>query len=77
MILTPQAVKHYHVFLASPSDVNQERQIVRLFFERYNRTAAQLWGVRFEVIDWENYASIGVGDPQERSSQIGVYQHAP
>jgi hypothetical protein len=24
-----------------------------------------LWGVRFEVVDWENYATIGVGRPQE------------
>jgi Predicted NTPase (NACHT family) len=65
MMLTPPPIKHYHIFLASPGDVNDERQIVRQFFERYNRTIAQVWSVRFEVVDWENYASIGVGRPQE------------
>jgi hypothetical protein len=65
MSLTPSTVKLYHVFLASPGDVNQERQSVRQFFERYNRTIAQLWSVRFEVIDWENYGTVGIGRPQE------------
>ena len=43
--------------------------MVREFFESYNRHTAQLWGVRFEVVDWENYASIGVGRPQEIITQ--------
>jgi NACHT domain len=63
--LSPVPVKQYHVFLASPGDVAEERQAVRQFFERYNRHIAQLWGVRFEVVDWENYATVGVGCPQE------------
>jgi hypothetical protein len=63
--LTPITLKQYHVFLASPGDVNEERQAVRQFFQRYNRHTAQLWGVSFEVVDWENYATIGVGRPQE------------
>jgi hypothetical protein len=65
MSVEPVAIRQYHVFLASPGDVNDERQKVRHFFERYNRHTAQLWGVRFEVVDWENYATIGVGRPQE------------
>lgn len=69
MNLTPLPIKHYHIFLASPGDVNEERQLVRQFFERYNRTIAQLWGVHFEVVDWDNYATIGVGRPQELITQ--------
>ena len=65
MSVEPVAIRQYHVFLASPGDVNDERQKVRHFFERYNRHTAQLWGVRFEVVGWENYATIGVGRPQE------------
>lgn len=63
--LNPVSIKQYHIFIASPGDVNEERQVVRQYFERYNRHTAQLWGVRFEVIDWENYATVGVGRPQE------------
>lgn len=69
MSLAPQQISQYHVFLASPGDVGAERQHVRQFFESYNRQIAQLWNVRFEVVDWENYSTIGVGRPQELITQ--------
>lgn len=65
MLLTPKNLDEYHVFLASPGDMGRERQEVRRFFESYNQTTARQWGARFEVIDWENYATAGVGRPQE------------
>ncbi|MBI1358258.1 MAG: hypothetical protein GC160_28315 [Acidobacteria bacterium] len=58
-------IREYHIFLASPGDVNAERQAVRAFFEEFNITTAGHWGVRFTVVDWENYATVGVGRPQE------------
>jgi hypothetical protein len=67
--LSPRIVKQYHVFLASPGDVNAERQYVRRFFDDYNRSTAHLWNAEFRVIDWENYATIGVGRPQELITQ--------
>lgn len=61
----PTELKHYSVFLASPGDVNFEREQVRQFFDTYNRdTARPLFGVQFDVIDWEHYASSGVGRAQ-------------
>jgi len=45
--------------------MNAERGAVREFFQEYNRTTADNWSTRFEVIDWENYSSAGVGRPQE------------
>ena len=45
--------------------MNPERQEVRRFFEGYNMTTASPRGVRFVVVDWENYATTGVGRPQE------------
>jgi hypothetical protein len=57
------------VFLASPGDVVAERQYVRRFFDEYNRHTAHIWKARFEVVDWENYATIGVGRPQELITQ--------
>ncbi len=65
MSLSPRLVRQYHVFLASPGDVGEERQHVRNFFREYNRHTAHIWDARFEVVDWENYATIGVGRPQE------------
>ena len=65
MTLTPRKTHTYHVFLASPGDVSAERQAVRRFFDNYNRHTAHIWNARFEVVDWENYSTIGVGRPQE------------
>nr|VFJ57322.1 MAG: NACHT domain-containing protein [Candidatus Kentron sp. FM]VFK11812.1 MAG: NACHT domain-containing protein [Candidatus Kentron sp. FM] len=61
---SPTPLDQYHIFLASPGDVNAERRHVRGFFDRFNRDTAPLWNARFQVIDWENYATIGVGRPQ-------------
>jgi len=65
MSISAQQLKQYHIFLASPGDVAEERKHVQQFFERYNRYTAQLWKVRLEVVDWENYSTIGVGRSQE------------
>jgi len=66
---TPNSLSQYHVFLASPGDVGAERQFVRRFFDEYNRHTAHIWRARFEVVDWENYATIGIGRPQELITQ--------
>lgn len=63
--MQPNIIREYHVFLASPSDMDAERQEVRNFFENYNRLTASRWNVRFTVIDWENHSTIGIGRPQE------------
>lgn len=65
MHLQPKSKSEYYIFLASPSDVQNEREIVRNFFERYNKHTAHIWNVRFEIVDWENYSTIGVGRPQQ------------
>src|SRR5690348_5464464 len=65
MALSPLNLKQYHVFLASPGDVASERQHVRAFFDNFNRHTAHTWNVQFQVVDWENYASIGIGRPQD------------
>ncbi len=63
--MKPNNIDEYYIFLASPGDVKEERDEVRKFFESFNRTIAARWKVRFTVIDWENYSSIGVGRTQE------------
>jgi hypothetical protein len=63
--LKPSSLEVYHVFLASPGDVSDEREAVRRFFEEYNRHTAHPRKFHFEVVDWENYSTAGVGRPQE------------
>jgi adenylate kinase family enzyme len=66
---TPRLLQQYHIFLASPGDVGAERTQVRNFFDDFNRSVAHVWNVRFEVVDWENYSSTGIGRPQELITQ--------
>ena len=55
-------VAEYKVFLASPRDVERERQIVRDILQECNQTLTAMEArVRFTVIDYENYATAGVG----------------
>src|SRR6201992_138065 len=54
----------YHVFLASPGDVGVDRDAVRSYFEDLSRTTSVSLGIRFEVVDWENFATSGLGRPQ-------------
>jgi NACHT domain len=55
----------YHVFLASPGDVGAERELVRSYVDGLNRSFGATRRVRFQVVDWENFATAGVGRPQE------------
>ncbi|MBL3599772.1 MAG: SUMF1/EgtB/PvdO family nonheme iron enzyme [gamma proteobacterium endosymbiont of Lamellibrachia anaximandri] len=65
----PADRKIYHVFLASPGDMADERQAVRDFFKAYNRDAANPRGFQFDLIDGENQTNIGVGRPQALITQ--------
>ena len=58
-------VRHYHVFLASPGDVEEERKAVREYFRSYNLHQAGPRGLSFDVVDWEHFSTAGVGRPQE------------
>ena len=44
--------------------MNEERQMVRDFFEDYNRNIANRQNLEFKVIDWEHYSNSGVGRTQ-------------
>src|SRR6516165_9024246 len=58
-------LNEYHVFIASPGDVQAERSSIRAYFDHLNRTAALASGVRFQVVDWENFSTAGAGRPQD------------
>jgi hypothetical protein len=56
--------KTYHVFLASPGDMQAERQSVRDFFEDINQQVFQHKNLSFEVLSWEHNVTFGMGRPQ-------------
>ena len=69
LVMRGHQLDEYYVFIASPSDVEAERATVRTYFDDLNRTTARTWGIRFQVVDWENFSSVGVGRPQELITQ--------
>ena len=77
LAVEPKAVSkdHYCVFLASPGDVNPERKYVREFFHQFNISTAREWGAQFDVVDWENYATAGVGRPQQLITQATLEKY--
>ena len=56
---------------SSPRPVTSVRNGSTCASSSRNTTATRpiIWNARFEVIDWENYATIGVGRPQELITQ--------
>ena len=60
----PETHQTYHIFLASPGDMDEERRMVREFFNGYNRNIANRQHLEFKVIDWEHYSNSGVGRTQ-------------
>ena len=61
------------VFLASPSDVQAEREIARQVLEDINRTIGRQKGLHFAVVGWETdaYPVFGTDGQQVLNQQIG------
>jgi hypothetical protein len=67
--------KLLRVFIASPSDVGEERDLVSLIVEELRRNVAKLVSVELETVRWETHAWPAVGsDAQDViNRQIGEY----
>jgi len=63
------------VFIASPGDVGQERDVVSLVIAEINRTFGNPFGVQLEPVRWETHAWPDVGaDAQDViNNQIGEF----
>jgi hypothetical protein len=59
-----EEMKIVSVFLASPGDLEQEREILKSSIERLNRIFAHQFGYEVHLIRWENIVG-GFGRPQE------------
>jgi hypothetical protein len=55
-------VKKLRIFVASPSDVKEERDIVTTVVEELRRTIGSILQVDFETIRWETHAWPDIGD---------------
>lgn len=68
----PQAISVHRVFLASPSDVDEERGAVGTVITEINKTLASSQGIMFDLVSWETdtFPNFGVDAQDVINSQI-------
>lgn len=63
--MSAQLRKHYRVFIASPGDVREERELVTRVVEQVNQIIGQELSIHLESWMWDMDAVPNVGEPQE------------
>lgn len=68
-------MKKLRIFLASPSDIQEERNVVSLVVEELQRTIGDILHVDLELIRWETHTFPDVGDDAQDviNKEIGDY----
>ena len=68
-------MRKLRVFIASPGDVEEERDLVSLIVEELRRNVARLVSVELETIRWETHAWPDVGDDAQDviNRELGNY----
>ncbi|WP_156108949.1 hypothetical protein [Hymenobacter sp. APR13] len=69
----PSQITHISVFLASPSDVLEERNAVRQVIDELNSIVRQTSNIHLDIIGWETHAypSVGIDAQDVINNQIG------
>jgi hypothetical protein len=58
-------MRNYRVFIASPGDVKEERDVMSRVIDNVNRTDGRKGDYAVELIRWETHAAPGGGSPQQ------------
>lgn len=62
----PKTITALRVFVASPSDLDEERKLLEVVIQELNHIWSQQWGISFELIKWETHTFPSAGtDPQD------------
>jgi hypothetical protein len=66
-------ITHISVFLASPSDLNEERAVVKNVIDELNSIVRQTLNVHLDLLTWENnaYPSVGIDAQDVINKQLG------
>jgi len=69
------AIKRLKIFVASPGDVSQERDIVSVVVQELRRTIGDIRDVELDTVRWETHAWPDVGEDAQDviNDQIGEY----
>lgn len=64
----------FKVFIASPSDVANERRIVRQVLNRWNEINSEKYGIILHPVGWETHSSPEIGDHPQRIINKGILE---
>src|ERR1700730_15729105 len=69
------AMRKLRVFIGSPGDVKQERDLISLIVEELRRSVARFLCVELETVRWETHAWPGIGEDAQDviNREIGEY----
>jgi hypothetical protein len=69
----PKDITHLRVFVASPSDVAEERELMNDIINKINVTWGDKLGLYLNLVRWENHTYPGIGDDPQAviNEQIG------
>ena len=70
-----QSFTHYRVFLASPSDVAEERNLIEAAINELNNTVCKSLNIKLDLVKWEtdSYPSVGAYSQDVINTQINDY----
>lgn len=61
----PRTISEYQIFIASPGDLDNERQIISDLISEFNTLNGDFHGIKFCMVGWEDIPG-GRGAPQDR-----------
>ncbi len=71
-------IKLVKIFVSSPCDVEEERNVLDEVIDRINRTDGEKMGIRLEVVKWESNVVPQIGPPpqhvvDDQTPEYGIY----
>lgn len=64
----------FKVFIASPSDVANERRVVRQVLNRWNEINSEKYGIILHPVGWETHSSPEIGDHPQKIINKGILE---
>ena len=70
-----KSLRNIEIFVSSPGDLSEERDLVVEICEEINRDVGRLKNFRLEAVRWETHAVSGVAERSQEviNEQIGKY----
>lgn len=69
----PRNATVVQVFVASPSDVQPERDLLEALIDEHNQTWSKSLGIVFELLRWETHVRPSFGSDPQESTRVSAF----